>query len=553
MGGPPLTVKNRDVSASLRFVYFPHMPEMKSFGCFSRLPLFAIAGCLSISVFAQNGSLLGQSITWKRVQSPFTPDQSNGAIAGGPGSDPNPGTQMFICRAQIQGRVVPGKWVQGNCNVAYGGSEQIIGSYEVAYGSARWRQYQGSVYGLAQTGSNADGSPLYSCRIHYSPNSGTDYGYQPGKLTSDGTCHVPMGGSEVVQGPPFEVLYAIGGGRRPYPYPPYPYPYPYPPVPVQPDQAYPPCRPYAPNVTREVRGGTGWWVGPRCSSTDNFGNVQPKYPQPGDDVVPPYDPGPSSVMWQQAQSPFVPGDDAVKGGPGNGPKPDSPLYVCRVDDNNALLPGKWVQGECNFVNDDGKEASSKTYEVATGPAEWRNFDGNIGALVPGGFLADGTHLYICRKQISFFGSKKGYQPGFLVNGRCHIPYNTDSVEEPPFEALYNVFSAPPHIGQQAQLAPAIQATGPAAGRPQLHGILISFASGTGATEGRVSVINGSTNSSVTKPLPPNSTPQQCMVIVQQAAFQAGLQIQAQPDGGLRVFGTNNAVNVTQASISLSQF
>jgi hypothetical protein len=48
-------------------------------------------------------------------------------------------------------------------------------------------------------------------------------------------------------------------------------------------------------------------------------------------------------------------------------------------------------------------------------------------------------------------------------------------------------------------------------------------------------------------------PQQCMEIVQQAALQAGLQIQAQPDGGLRVFGTNNAVNVTQASISVSQF
>jgi hypothetical protein len=44
-----------------------------------------------------------------------------------------------------------------------------------------------------------------------------------------------------------------------------------------------------------------------------------------------------------------------------------------------------------------------------------------------------------------------------------------------------------------------------------------------------------------------------MEIVQQAAFQAGLQIQAQPNGGLRVFGTNNAVNVTQASISVSQF
>jgi hypothetical protein len=44
-----------------------------------------------------------------------------------------------------------------------------------------------------------------------------------------------------------------------------------------------------------------------------------------------------------------------------------------------------------------------------------------------------------------------------------------------------------------------------------------------------------------------------MEIVQQAAFQAGLQIQAQPDGALRVFGTNNTVNVTQASISVSRF
>jgi hypothetical protein len=78
-------------------------------------------------------------------------------------------------------------------------------------------------------------------------------------------------------------------------------------------------------------------------------------------------------------------------------------------------------------------------------------------------------------------------------------------------------------------------------------------SGTAATEGTVTVTNGATNSTVTKPLPANSTPQQCMEIVQLAALQAGLQIQAQPNGGLRVFGTNNAVNVTQASISVSQF
>ena len=113
---------------------------MKFFCRFHRLMLFAVFGCFSMSAVAQNGSMLGQSITWRRVQSPFTPDQSNGAIAGGPGADPNPGTPMFICRVLIQGSTVPGKWVQGNCNVAYGGSEQVMRSYEVAYGSARWER-----------------------------------------------------------------------------------------------------------------------------------------------------------------------------------------------------------------------------------------------------------------------------------------------------------------------------------------------------------------------------------------------------------------------------
>lgn len=70
----------------------------------------------------------------------------------------------------------------------------------------------------------------------------------------------------------------------------------------------------------------------------------------------------------------------------------------------------------------------------------------------------------------------------------------------------------------------------------------------------MTVTNGATNTTITKPLPPNSTLQQCMEILQQAAFQAGLQIQSQRDGtGLRVYGTNNVISVTQASASVSQF
>ena len=501
------------------------------------------------SIHAQNGGMLGRSITWRPVNSPFTPDAANGAIMGGPGSDPSPGTPMFICRANLQGSVVPGKWVQGNCNVPFNGSEQIMRSYEVAYGSARWGAYQGSFYGLAQTGSNSDGSPLYSCRVQYVDASGNNYGNQPGKLVSDGTCHIPFGGGEVVQNPPFEVLYATGGGRPPYQppyYPPYPpYPYPYPPQPQPQQQPYPACELGGPGVTLDTQ--RGWWVGPTCSSIDSPGHiVELKYPSAQPAYTPPYNPGPSSVTWQPAQKPFVPGADAIKGGPGKGPQPGAPLFVCRVQFQNNLYPGKWIQGTCQFA-DGQHELAQDTYEVATGPAEWRDFDGNIGAMVPGGYAADGTQLYICRKDL---GKDKGLQPGWLGNGKCHIPYNYDNISSPPFQALYNVFPTEGPAAPQDQSAPG---AAPSAG-PQSHGLLVSFASGTAVTAGTVTVTNGSSGTTITKPLPPNSTLQQCLQILQQAAFQAGLQIQAESNGtGLRVYGINNAVSVTQASASVSQF
>ena len=89
---------------------------------------------------------------------------------GGPGSDPNQELRCLSAARRSRGVLFPasGSRVIAMCRMA--GREQIMRSYEVAYGSARWRPYQGGVYGLAQTGSNADGSPLYSCRVRYSPN-----------------------------------------------------------------------------------------------------------------------------------------------------------------------------------------------------------------------------------------------------------------------------------------------------------------------------------------------------------------------------------------------
>ncbi len=507
------------------------------------LVVLCLLSCCGVGALGQNGGMMpGQSISWRPVTSPFTPDASQGAIVGGPGNDPNPGTPMYICRAPVQGNMTPGKWVQGNCNVAFGGAEQIMRSYQVAYGSARWGGYRGSTYGLVQMGRDADGSPLYSCRVNYVDASGNSYGYQPGKLVSGGTCNIPFGGAEVIQPPPFEVLYPTGGGRPPWipGFPPY---YPNPPAP----QPYPGCRLGDPSVSLDIN--TGWWVGPNCSSVDNQGRImQLKYPPgftPGPQGPPPYNPGPSSVTWQPAQKPFVPGPDAIKGGPGKGPQPGSPLFVCRVQYNDNLYPGKWVQGTCHFA-DGQHELSQDTYEVATGPAEWRDFDGNIAALVPGGYAADGTQLYICRRDL---GKDKGLQPGWLGYGKCHIPYNYDNVKSLPFQALYNASGANGQPGTQDQ-----SSVGAVDQRPLAHGILITFESGTGATAGMVTVTNGATGTTQNKPVPPNSSAQQCMQILQQTALQAGLQIQIQGNGnGLKVFGTGNAVSVTQASTTVSQF
>ena len=522
------------------------MASSRRYNCL--LLALALMSFGGVSLTAQNGMRPGQSISWRSVTSPFTPDANQGAIMGGPGSDPNPGTPMFICRARVQGSLTPGKWVQGSCNVAFGGSEQIMRSYEVAYGRARWGGYRRNSYGMVQMGRDADGSPLYSCRVNYVDANGTRYGYQPGKLVSNGTCNIPFGGAEVIQPPPFEVLYASGGGRPPWnpPYNPYPPYYPYPPGQVQP---YPACKLGDPGVGLDIN--TGWWTGPNCSSIDSQGRITDlKYPQPPgyapEQQGPPlYNPGPSSVTWQPAQKPFVPGAGAIKGGPGKGPQPGSPLFVCRVQYNNNLYPGKWMQGSCRFA-DGQHELEKDTYEVAMGTAEWRDFDGNLGAMVPGGYTSDGTQLYICRKDL---GKDKGLQPGWLGNGRCHIAYNYDTVSSPPFQALYNVIASNGQPGSAAQSPAGATDEG-----SLVHGILITFGSGTGATAGMVTVTNGATGTTTSKPLPPNSSTQQCMEVLQQAALQAGMQIQIQHDGnGLKIFGTGNAVNVTQASTTVSQF
>lgn len=422
-------------------------------------------------------------VYWRDAQSPFTP--GNGAISGGPGSDPNPNSPMYICRARFEGSTTPGKWVKGNCNIAFGGKEQVMNTYQVAYGDAVWQPYSSTANGLVRTGNDRDGTPLYSCRVRYNPGpmDGGDQGYQPGKLLN-GACRIPFAGSELVINPPFDALYNPGSNPYPPPYPP----------------------PYTPP-----------------------GPPQPNYPTPD----------PSTVNWQSARAGDTPGAGAIEGGPGNGPEPGAPLYVCRAaGTNGGLFPGKWIQGKCSIAFNGGEFKQGK-YDVAYGSAQWAPFGGNITSdMVQGGFDLDQTPLYICRV-LHFkmgFGSDKGDQPGYLKNNTCYIGYGSTFPTNPPFEALYN--SAPTDANK--------------GGDTTNNGIIVSFDSGTGAAPGTLTITNGSSGKTVSRQLSANLTADQCLTILQQAALDAGLQIQTDPKG-LKLAGPNNAVQVTGANVTMTPY
>jgi hypothetical protein len=391
---------------------------------------------------------------------------------------------MYICRARIGGSVTPGKWVKGNCNVAFDGKEQVMNQYQVAYGDAIWQPYSSTQWGLVRSGNNRDGSPLYSCRVHYNPGfMQGDQGYQPGKL-ENGVCRIPYGGSELTINPPFEALYRNGGYN---PYPPYP---PYPP-----------------------------------------GPPQPAYPTPN----------PSTVTWRAAVSGDTPGPGAIEGGPGNGPEPGAPLYVCRAGaTGGGLFPGKWIQGKCSIAFRGGEYKQGK-YDVAYGSASWEPFGGDITPdMVQGGYDVDQTPLYICRVLNFKPGfSEKGNQPGFLKNGACVVGYGSTFTNNPPFEVLFN--NPSPNGG-----------SGAGGGGSNENGIIVSFDSGTSATPGTLTVTNGASGQVIIRQLAAHMTAQQCLAVLQQAALDAGLQIQTDP-AGLKLVGPNNTVQVSGANVSMKPY
>jgi hypothetical protein len=126
------------------------------------------------------------------------------AVVGGAKTD----CTFYLCKAFYMESIIPGKVVDGNCDITYNGKEVVISEgYKVLTGDGfRWVPASyGNVPANAITGGmDQNGDPFYVCRARYL------HGLHPGKLS--GTfCHFGYAGNEIFR-QHYEVLTDIHSG-----------------------------------------------------------------------------------------------------------------------------------------------------------------------------------------------------------------------------------------------------------------------------------------------------------------------------------------------------
>lgn len=127
------------------------------------------------------------------------------------GGDSN-GVTLYVCRADYNGGVYPGKLLNGSCNIGIGGKEMVLSTYEVAVGSGSWGKARAGFAG-ALTG----GREIYVCRANFRQSSGSgtiNYGQYPGKIV-DGKCNFAFGTKELTSAD-FDVFYPDSNNNYDY-------------------------------------------------------------------------------------------------------------------------------------------------------------------------------------------------------------------------------------------------------------------------------------------------------------------------------------------------
>lgn len=145
-------------------------------------------------------------VTWIRVES-GQPLPSNAILGGVELSGQNNGAALYVCRAEYNGGVHPGKLISGFCNIGFAGQETVLSNYQVATGKGSWAKPRNG-YAQALIGGQEASRALYVCRANfreYLQSASINHGRHPGKIV-DGRCNFGFGGEEK-SSDDFEVFY----------------------------------------------------------------------------------------------------------------------------------------------------------------------------------------------------------------------------------------------------------------------------------------------------------------------------------------------------------
>lgn len=162
--------------------------------------------CSNLLGFTSSSFVEDKRISWVSMRA--GQGIPNNAIVGGVelGGD-NDGVTLYVCRANYNGSLHPGKLINGYCNIGYGGKEVIFSDYQVATGNGFWGRPK-SGYAGALIGGWETERKLYVCRANFleSSDSGLiNHGQHPGKIVG-GKCNFGFGTRELGSDD-FEVFY----------------------------------------------------------------------------------------------------------------------------------------------------------------------------------------------------------------------------------------------------------------------------------------------------------------------------------------------------------
>lgn len=149
------------------------------------------------------------AIFFNEEMGPHWIDELNGyplpsqAVLGG--GENQPPRMLYVCRASYQGGMHPGKIVDGNCNIGWGGEEVRLPRYQVLVSNSQRYRWFPANYGSFPTnavdGGFENGQRLFICQANWNG------GVHPGKVFA-GNCNIGYGGKEIAI-PNYNILVAV--------------------------------------------------------------------------------------------------------------------------------------------------------------------------------------------------------------------------------------------------------------------------------------------------------------------------------------------------------